>query len=254
MLFGSGYFYFITIALQAICVIHCIRKGRPNYWIWLIVLIPLIGCIAYFFTEIFTRHDIQKVQSGVGEVFYPSGRIKKLEGNLRFSDTFNNKVALADAYLAAGQTGKATDLYEASLTGNFVENEHVLIQLVIAYSRLKHYEEVVATAKKVCKLPQFLRSHAHVLYAMALEHTGDSEMAEAEFKTMKGRFANFEARYQYSCFLARADRKEEARQLLSEMLGEFTYLSSPEKRNNRKWFALAKEEVKRMKNGTRVKA
>jgi hypothetical protein len=248
MFFGSGYFYFITIGLQIICVIHCLRRSRPNYWIWLIVFIPVVGCIAYLFTEVFTRRDIQKVQSGVGEVFNPSGKIKKLENNLRFSDTFNNRVALADACLAAGQTQKATDLYESSLTGNFTENEHVLIQLVIAYSQLKRYEELVTIAKKIRKLPQFVRSHAHVLYAMALEQTGHSEMAEAEFKTMKGRFANFEARYQYSCFLARAGRREEALQLLTEMLGEFAHLSPPEKRNNRRWFALAKDELKRIKN------
>ncbi|MET0394962.1 MAG: PLDc N-terminal domain-containing protein [Chitinophagaceae bacterium] len=245
MFFGSGYFYFIVV-LQIFCIIHCIRRGKPFFWIFVILFLPVVGSLIYLFTEVFSNRDIQQVQSGVGTVLNPTGRIKKLENNLRFSDTFNNRIALADACLGAGQTQRAIDLYESSLTGNFSENEYVLMQLVIAYSSQRRYEELIRVARKVHRLPQFLRSHAHVLYAMALEQTGQSQLAEAEFNMMKGRFANFEARYQYGCFLARAGRTGEAKQLLAEMTGEFTHLSPPEKRNNRKWISLAKDELKRL--------
>jgi hypothetical protein len=243
---ANNYYYFFILALQGFCVLHCVKRGRQSGWIWLIVFLPLIGCLIYLYTEVFTRRGVQHVQSGVVNVLNPGNKIKKLETNLKFSDTFNNRVALADAYLASGQTLKATELYESSLTGNFVENEHVLSQLVIAYFQLKRYDEILPIAKKIQKLPQFARSRAHILYAMALEATGHPEQAETEFKSMKARFSNFEARYQYGCFLVRAGRKEEARQLLNEMTGEFTYLSAPEKRDNRQWFTLAKDELRKL--------
>jgi len=72
-------------------------------------------------------------QSGVGTLINPTGRIKKLEANLRFSDTFNNRIALADACLEKGFTDRAIELYESSLAGNFTENEYVLSKLIIAY-------------------------------------------------------------------------------------------------------------------------
>ncbi|MEO5564039.1 MAG: hypothetical protein ABIR18_11405, partial [Chitinophagaceae bacterium] len=169
LFFGSGYFYIITIVLQVICVIHCIRKGKQNYWIWLIVFIPIIGCLVYFFTEILNSRDIRQVQSGMGDVLNPGGRVKKLENNLRFSDTFNNRVELADAYLAAGQTPRAIDLYESSLTGNFTENEYVLSKLIVAYYQTKQFEKLVPIAKKIYNRPQFARSKPHICYAMALE-------------------------------------------------------------------------------------
>ena len=109
MFFFSTPFYVFTVVLQAICVIHCIRRGNTNNWIWLIIFLPMIGCLVYIFTEIINRRDIQRVQSGMGSVFNPSGAIRKLENNLRFSDTFANRVALADAYLEAGQHVKAID-------------------------------------------------------------------------------------------------------------------------------------------------
>lgn len=246
MPFYSPYFYYIIIGLQAICAIHCIKKGNPK-WIWLILFLPFIGCMIYIFTEMFTGRELQNVQQGVGAVFNPGGRIKKLEDNLRFSDTFNNKVALADAYLQAGQTTKAIALYESSLTGNFIENEYVLRQLIIAFSIVKRYADVVPLAKKLYRLPQFPRSKAHILYAIALEHTGQAEQAETEFKMMKARYSNFESRFQYGQFLQRANRQEEARQLFTEMLDEVPHLSSVERRSSSTWFAQAKDELRKMK-------
>lgn len=101
MYFISNYYY-IVIILQAICVIHCLRKGKEQRWIWLIIFLPLIGCLVYIFTEMFSGNEIQQVQSGFGNILNPAGKIKKLESQLKFSDTFKNRVTLADAYLATG--------------------------------------------------------------------------------------------------------------------------------------------------------
>ncbi|MDP9081010.1 MAG: hypothetical protein M3O71_26635 [Bacteroidota bacterium] len=151
---------------------------------------------------------------------------------------------LADAYLAAAQYEKAAELYNASLTGAFAENEHALAQLMIAYFELQQYEEVIPIGKKLYKLPQFARSKAHLAYAMSLESLGRIEEAEAEFKAMKGRYSYFEQRYQYALFLIRNNRDQDAAAILSEMLNEEPHLGQVEKRSNRKWFALAKNELK----------
>ena len=71
----------------------------------------------------------------------------------------------------------------------------------------------------------------------------DHELAEKEFRTMKGRFANYEARYYYAPFLAGADRVPEARQLLNEMLSEVTHLSPRERRYNANWLRVAKDQL-----------
>jgi hypothetical protein len=245
-MFFNNYFYFFTIVLQAICAIHCIRKGAQNNWIWIIIFLPLIGSVAYIFSEIFTDREIQNVQSGIGTLFNSRGRIKRLENNLRFSDTFNNRIALADAYLADGQTEKAITLYESSLEGNFTENEYVLGQLINAYYQIKRYNDIIPITQKIYKLPQFSLSRQHVLYAIALANTGQPAAAEKEFKMMKARFSNYEARYQYARFMIENNRSEEARLLLKEMIGEVSHLSPRERRHNRHWFTQAKEQLKKL--------
>ena len=245
--FFSGNYFYISVVLQVICVIHCIRRGRNNSWIWLIVFVPFVGCIAYIFTEMFSGNEIRNVQSGLGSIFNSAGSIRSLEENLRFSDTFNNRVALADAYLASAQTTKAIELYESSLTGAFEENEHVLIQLVTAYSKEKRYDDAISVAKKIYRLPQFARSQTHILYAIALGKADQPGQAEKEFKLMMGRFSNFEARYQYGLFLISHDRADEARQLYAEIIDEASHLSSRERNYNRRWFNLVKDEMRKMK-------
>lgn len=250
MPFFSPNFYYVSLILQAICVYHCIRRGNQNKWIWIIVFLPFIGCLIYFFSEIVTGREINKVQSGLGEFINPSGSIRKLEDNLRFSDTFANRIALADAYLVSGDIDKAISIYEESLKGAFEENEYVLSQLVVAYHQKKLFTKAVLVAEKIKHLPQFKFSHCHVLYADALAQTGAGDKAETEFISMNGKFSHYEGRYYYALFLLKEDRAGEAHQLLSNIVAESKHLSSGERRYYRNWLAKSKEELKRLETVT----
>jgi hypothetical protein len=251
MFFANSYYYYIPIALQAVCVIHCLRRGNQNRWIWVIVFLPVVGSLIYIFSEMITGREIDNVASGVGSVLNPGGSIRKLEEQLRFTDTFDNRVALADAYLAAGKTNEAIALYQQSLTGVFTENEYVIKQLIVAYAAIGRHADIIPLARKIYSSPQFAKSRVHILYAMALEQTGKSDLAEKEFQLMNGRFAYFEARYQYALFLQRAGRNEEAKQLLDNMVNEGGHLSSRERRANQVWINKAKDEVRKINTVSR---
>jgi hypothetical protein len=152
----------------------------------------------------------------------PGKRIRRLENTLRFTDTFNNRAMLADAYLA-----------------------YVIKQLVRAYFERQRYAEVIAMARRLYGRPQFARSKEHVLYARALVYMGDMAAAEQEFMKMKALFADFEARYQYGLFLRGSGREKEARLVFEDITGEASHLSSRERRDNRSWIVKAREELKK---------
>lgn len=238
-------FYTITILLQAICVIHCVRSRTQQNWIYLIIFLPLIGSLVYLFSEVITRRDLRNVKAGVGEVFNPSGSLKKLEENFRFSDTFNNRILLADACLAAGQTQRAIHLYEEGLEGAFSENELGISRLILAYYQERRFEDVVKITPRIISLPQFAKSKSHILYAASLGQCGQPEKAESEFKKMNGRFGNFEARYYYALFLRQQNRQEESLNLLHLIAEEIPQLSAVEKRSNRQWLNLSREALRR---------
>jgi hypothetical protein len=108
------------------------------------------------------------------------------------------------------------------------------------------FEDVIIASEKIYHQPQFVRSAAHIYYAIALEQTGNDTKAEKEFLLMKARFSNYEARYQYGLFLERKERKGEAKDIFLAMVDEYHHLSAVEKRSIRQWIALSKEELKKM--------
>lgn len=244
--FGNNYLYYIEICLQVVCALHCIRRGTQGRWLWIIIFLPLIGCIIYIVSEMRPRRGISTPKIDISAVINPSAKLKRLEDDLKFTNTFDNRIKLADAYLAANQTDKAIELYEKSLTGAFAENEHGIAQLAAAYYQTERYEDTIKWLKKIYNTHQFTRSSTHILYAKSLERIGNTEAAENEFKLMKGRYSNFEQRYEYGLFLERADRIEDAYAIFEQMLDEAPHLSSMERKNNRVWLSKAKEELKRI--------
>ncbi len=247
MFYGYGSYSLVIVGLIVFCCVHSYRRGTLNRWILWLVLVPPFGAIYYLFTEVFNnRRSFVKPTNYAPKVVASGANIRKLEEELRFTDTFANRIRLADAYLASGQTEKAVELYKNSLTGAFSENEHVMQQLIVAYSALQQYELVIPLAKKLYKLPQFARSRSHLLYAQALENLGQTEQAETEFKAMKGRYSYFEQRYQYGLFLMRAGRDDEAWQIFTDMLNEEQHLSPIERKTNRVWFSKTKDELRKI--------
>jgi hypothetical protein len=84
--FIPGYFYYISIALQIICVLHCIHKGTQQKWIWFIVIVPLVGSIVYIFSEMLPRSSGGDWPTNLGSLFVsPAARVRRLEDNLSFA-------------------------------------------------------------------------------------------------------------------------------------------------------------------------
>lgn len=244
--FLFGNYYYLILGLQAFCVLHCVRRGTQGKWIWLIVFLPLIGAGIYLYTEVLSKKDMGKVQVNLGSMINPGGRIKDLEKKLEFSDTFDNRVALANALMLSGDIERATELYESSLVGVFSDNQYVLSRLVVAYFEKGRYDDVLRIADKVKQHADFRKTHAHMLYAMTLDRTGRPEQAETEFQMMLGRFANFEARYQYGEFLIRANRPQDAQNVFGEILKEAAHMSAGERRNHQVWISKSRDASEKL--------
>ena len=153
----------------------------------------------YFYGNV-PRQRYKQVPDRVSTIINPGGSIKKLEQQLKFSDTFNNRVALADAYLSNGDTDKAIDMYKSCLTGTFTDNEYVIYQLILAYSALNDYGQIVPLARKGIPAAWFARSKsAYCLCNCAGIHR-ESGTGGRRVQKMKARFSYFEARYQYGLF------------------------------------------------------
>lgn len=239
-------YYFIVLILQGYCVYHSFRRGTHQKWLWIIVFLPLVGSLVYLFSEVIKKRHISNVQATVANVVNPKGRISDLEKQFKFSNTFTNRVALADAYLAAKLYDKAIELYEPALTGAFSNDEHVIQNLIEAYHNVGRFDDIARIGHKLVNNINFSKSRTNLYYAWALEKAGKTELVEAQYKAMNHRFGNYEARYNYGDFLLRQNRKEDAALIFYDIVEEAQHLNRKEKGDSSVWINKSKEEWTRL--------
>lgn len=149
---------------------------------------------------------------------------------------------LADAYLTAGSYEKAIELYEPALSGLFEDNEHIIKQLMFSYYKIGRFDDILKITPRIFNSFDFVKSPANLYYAIALEETGKSDLAEKEYKNMNRGFCNYEARYYYANFLIKNNKKEEAAELINEMINESEHLHGKDRSNSKTWINKARQK------------
>nr|WP_165770004.1 hypothetical protein [Allomuricauda parva] len=208
-----------------------------------IIFIPVIGSILYLFMNVFRKRDIEKVQESLATAINPSKKIKDLEKKFKFSSTFENQVALADAYLDEKMYAEAITNYEASLKDVFSNDFYVISKLVEAHYFSSDFENAISYAKKIDQNSSFRKSDASFLYGMALEKGGNIVKSEEILRTFDAPYSNFMERLELARFLIRNNKLEEGRTVYQEIVSESENMSKQSYRLNRDLIKKSKEEL-----------
>ncbi len=234
------YFYLI-LALQGYCVYHCYTNRNSYYWILATLFLPLVRCLLYLFMNVIQKRDVAIVQEGLTAVINPGKKITDLERKLQFSDTFENRSALADAYLEAQMYDKAISGYTECLTGTFQNDFYVTSKLLEAYYFSSDFEKGIEQAERIKEHAKFNKSKAAFFYALALERKGAIKEAEAYLSRFDAPYSRYPERLELAKFYIRNQKPEKARELLQEMVQESQGMSKPSYRENKLLINSAKE-------------
>jgi len=117
--------YYLIVALQAFCIYHLYKNKNEIYWYFLIIFIPILGSLIYIIVKVYNRRDADKIQQELTTIINPTKHINDLIKKLEFSETFQNKVNLADAYFDMGGFKNAINHYEDAIrtTKFLLDNE-----------------------------------------------------------------------------------------------------------------------------------
>ncbi|WP_026775313.1 hypothetical protein [Polaribacter sp. Hel_I_88] len=236
-------FYYILIAFQAFCIFHVYKSRNENYWYFVIFLVPLIGSLIYLFSQIINKNNIKKTKNKLTEVVNPTKKIKDLEQKLAISDTFQNKIYLADEYKNQKDYNNAILYYEKALEGKFKNNSHTINKVLKCYFEIKNYSKVVEYAKKIPLDTSFKGSIC--IHALALEKCNFFEEAELQFRKTNIRYSNYGERLQLSEFLVRIGKQQEAKVVLEEIIGEIDNMTEI---NQKKYRVIYLESRKLLKS------
>lgn len=234
--------YYLLIAFQAFCIFHVYKSRNEYYWYFVIFFVPLIGALVYLFSQVINKTNINKAKNKINAFLNPTKKMKDLEKKLSFSNTFQNKINLADAYIENKEYDKAIVYYEKALEGNFKNHSHTLNKAAKCYFQLNSYNKVVEYLNQI-NLDKSFRNSVY-MYAISLEKCENFDEAEIQFRKTNKRYSNYGERLELSKFLIRRNKNEDAKIVLNEMISEIENMIET---NQRKYRFVYKEATKLMK-------
>lgn len=237
-----------SIALQILCVVHAVRTGRTQPWIFIIVFLPMVGCAAYFLVEILpslaNNRRSRKVFSDVSTLIDPDREFRERKAQVELTGTPAAKAALADECARKGMFDEAIVLYSAALEEPFANDPTFLM----GYARVLIEKGDFAECERAldhlrATNPDFSSQDGHLMYARALEGQNKTEAATTEYEGLIGYFAGFEAKVRYALMLQKLGSVVRARELLDGVVKAYNRQPRHAQALNRDWYNVARRNL-----------
>jgi hypothetical protein len=238
----------LVFGLQLLCLAHVMRTGRRSQWLFIILALPLVGCLAYVFLEILPdlRHSRAARQAvrDIGAVIDPERDLRELTERLAAADTVENRAALADECLRCGRAADAKRLFQNCLTGIHATDHALMLGLARAQFALQDYAGACATLDRLrAAHPKLDCPDGHLLYARSKEQQGEIGRALIEYAALAEYYPGEEARCRLALLLQRTGRVAEAKTLFEQVVRSVERASKLYYRTERNWYEVARRNL-----------
>ena len=238
----------LVFGLQLLCLAHVVRTGRPCQWLFVIVTLPLVGCLAYLFIEILpeVRHSRAARQAvrDIGALIDPERDLREKAERLAAADTVENRAALADECLRSGRAADAKRLLQSCLTGVHATDHALMLGLARAQFALNDHAGACATLDRLrATHPNLDCPDGHLLYARSKEQQGDVEQALIEYTALAAYYSGEEPRCRLALLLQKSGRVAEARTLFEQVVRSVERASKLYWRAERDWYEVARRNL-----------
>jgi hypothetical protein len=235
----------LMVVIQFSFAFHAVKSGKGAMWVSIIILFPVVGCLAYYFMEVFpgTREErkVRKHVHDIAKALNPDGELKRRAEAVEMTSTIDNRTSLADECLEKGMFDEAIRLYESCLEGSYANDARILFSCARAWFYNKGYrqaEEILVRLEKAH--PSYRRDETRLLEARVAEELGESNRAIPIYEELKTTYVGFEAKYRYGMLLKKIGKAPEARDLFA-FITQHARRSSLE--SEQEWVKLARREL-----------
>ncbi len=241
-------FIALSLLVQVALVVHVVKTGRSTMWIWIVVMLPGAGSIAYVILEILPElmgsSTAGKASQSLEQIINPNKGIDTAAQNYSVTDTVENSLKLAEECMSKAMYEEAKGLYEKSLTGIHEDDPHIMFQL----AKTEYFLGNCAESKHVLELlieknPEYKNQEAHLLFAKTVDALGEVAQALEEYQALAGYYLGAEAKYRYASLLRQQGQTEKANLLLAEIVNSSKLSSKHYRSLNKKWITSAKKEL-----------
>ena len=241
-----GFFSFLFpwgIILQALAMVHFIRRRPDTIWLWIIIFLGPLGALVYIAMEVVP--DLGLLRQSF-DAFGRRKRIGQLEALVLQNPAAGNYEELADLYLEEGKFARARECYDKAISPRY-DSGDAIYRRGIAEVHLGDFAAAAQDLEQVAaRDPKYDFHRAIALLAHTYAHTGRTAEAEALFRQATEMSTASETYYNYATFLVAQGRHAEARQWAERILAKKPAMPRYLQRRERPWFRKAKAMLKRL--------
>lgn len=212
----------LTVIIQACFIFHVFKTRRPYWWAFIILSFPVIGCVVYYFIEIFPdtqeARKAEKLARAIGKHVGGDKEFARRVEEVEICGSVDNKLALARECGERGLFDDAARLYRTCMQGLYADDPNLLLGLAGALVEKQDYREARETLGQLrAKDPAFKSNHAALLRARTLEGLGQTDEALREYEALVPVYVGLEARYRQGALLKKLGQTDQARNAFEAM-------------------------------------
>jgi len=237
----------IVVLIQFCFAFHVLKTGRPYWWLFVVMAFPVMGCIIYYFVEVFPgsreHRRANKAARTLARVLQPDADLKKRVEELEICGSVDNKIALAAECMNHQMYAEAARLYESCLDGAYSSDGVILFGLAGAAVEAGDWDKAsTAIARLKADAAKLRPLERRLLEARVLEGRGENDAAIAVFRELVPAFVGLEARYRYGSLLLRLGKHEAAMEMFNDVVKHAKRLDSSIEEEEQ-WASAAKKAI-----------
>jgi hypothetical protein len=232
--------------IQILLIIHVIRTGRNQLWIWVLLFVPFgLGALAYLAVEILPElargRAAQRTARGVRRAMDPTADLRRYENEVRVAGNVASRQRYAEELVRHGRCAEAIAQYGLALTGLYEHDPNLMLGLAQAQFAGGDTPAARTTLDELIRHnPDFRSPTGHLLYARALEGEGNIGKALEEYRVLAPSYPGAEASVRYAQLLAAQGQREAAQKVARELLEQARIAPGHYRRAQREWLEAAR--------------
>ena len=234
----------LSIIIQAVLIIHVIKTGRNQIWIWVLALLSVPGAIAYIavemLPELWRSRTAQRTARGVRDAVDPGRNLRRFESEARVAGNVATRQRYAQELVRHQRYDEAIAQYREALTGLYAQDPDLMLGLAEAqFAKGEAAAARTTLDELIARNPDFRSPSGHLLYARALEAEGNAQKALEEYRVLAPAFPGAEASVRYAQLLQAQGQKSEAQRVVRELLEQARIAPGHYRRAQRQWLEAA---------------
>ncbi|MDB6097845.1 MAG: hypothetical protein QOK23_539 [Gammaproteobacteria bacterium] len=238
----------LLLLIQVALIVHVIKTGRNQLWIFAIFLLPGIGALAYVVAEIlpelFGGRTARRARAGLGRMIDPNRDLRRASAEVEISGNVDARRRLGEELYERNQFDEAIDVYSGGLKGIFEYDPTLLLGLARALFGKGDYAAARTTLELLAQHnPDFKSADAKLLYARTLDAQDALDEAEREYAALAPGYPGAEARLRYGVLLKRRGKLQEAQRVLKDLLDSARLGPAHYRKAQAEWLDRARREL-----------